>query len=116
MDNAKHTSGPWRVNGDAELLDMKRIGSNTPINVVAVSGRVGWAITRHLAAISAGENIEERIANARLISAAPDLLAACENALEAMRDEWDGTDFVDQYTHPLVAAIALAVSTDTESL
>ena len=60
----EHTPGPWRVN---PLVYMRVNAANS--NVARISREHG--------------DIEGE-ANARLIAAAPDLLAACEVALDAM--------------------------------
>jgi len=62
---SKHTPGPWEVDGY----------------------RVGHPVGKHgfdlVARILQTDNATEDAANARLIAAAPDLLAACKAALES---------------------------------
>lgn len=61
----KHTPGPWEILTDSELEGCKDIG---PPN----GNREGLVFTAGLS------NEQEDLANARLIAAAPDLLAAAE--------------------------------------
>ena len=66
---SQHTPGPWYVTGDNI-----HAGYTTP---------GGDRVDRWVATISAGQNDKPRMvdyANARLIAAAPDLLAALERA------------------------------------
>ena len=65
MDETRHTPGPWYV-----LADSLRIGRRSdyvPALVVVADCRV-----------AVGASVAESQANARLIAAAPDLLAALE--------------------------------------
>lgn len=67
-----HTQGPWRLDGDANAMNL---------DVVSGDGRI---------AMLDCENFEipdgELKANAALIAAAPDLLAALEDAVEALTE------------------------------
>ncbi len=63
-----HTPGPWQTNGAINYSE------TIPANV-EVSGQDG---VKRVALCFYGETNQERIANARLITAAPDLLAALE--------------------------------------
>ena len=63
---AKHTPGPW-MNSNGTIL--------APAGKVAEAGNPGYDGF-------AAESEDEAIANARLIAAAPDLLAALRKALE----------------------------------
>lgn len=78
MDTQKHTPGPWRVEHTGDYAD-------DPVKVVKICYPDGQQ--RHLAKVYdcylPGDGDGD--ANARLIAAAPDMLAA----LEAMRDAWD---------------------------
>ena len=63
----QHTPGPWRTNG------FQIEGPNMGLVIAtATSPRIGWA----------PKTKEEGLANARLIAAAPDLLAAAKAALD----------------------------------
>jgi hypothetical protein len=97
MADSKHTPGPWGVDGTNALgaygvwtdyaVNPGHDGAGYPVQVCSV--RVG------------GENSrprEERDANARLISASPDLLAACKEALRICR-----------IVRPSEQAVALAI-------
>ena len=68
-----HTLGPWQIGG--ELISQK--GANMEIASV-------WS---HSANRRFSPSQSEADANARLIAAAPDLLAACELALPVLRDQ-----------------------------
>jgi hypothetical protein len=95
MSDPKHSLTPWRVSGDGfggDSLDRRRVGSNTPINVVFDWGGAGMAVTEHIAHISAGGNIEKRLENAafivhacnehdNLVAQRDALLAACKNVV-----------------------------------
>ena len=84
------TPGPWSV---------RLSKSGYPYQIVApresdkAAGRVGSAITRW-GSISLPSS-EEGQANARLIAAAPDLLAALQDALEFAEDQEDTEDGPD---------------------
>lgn len=65
MTDSKHTPGPW-------YFDPEHRPHHYGCNVGAETGEC-------IATVAPGENGDsETIANARLIAAAPDLLAACE--------------------------------------
>ncbi len=88
--SAAHTPGPWVLNGTT---------------VVPIAGQV------EIAEILVDEELAEdgsltgtSLADARLIVAAPELLQACEKAVEWM----EGWASADPYIDVLRAAIALA--------
>lgn len=71
-----HTPGPWKTEGWKGLIVNSKVGT-----IVAMPGASNRA------------PLEEHQANARLIAAAPELLAACERALSwlpAFVDTCDG--------------------------
>lgn len=75
MGEAKHTPGKWYCEGGQILAPSDRVETRGPIRIAGVSvSRKGSA---------------ERDANARLLAAAPDLLAACEAVVRA----WDGFEY-----------------------
>jgi hypothetical protein len=88
---ASHTPGPW---GTGAMM--------TRVEASPANWRVPMLIADCHAGKYAPENEEERVANARLIAAAPDLLAACE----AMMDK-ASTSYVDA-ERLIAAAIAKA--------
>jgi len=104
MSEAKHTPGPWDVNGiDTEKI---RIGSRKMSDVAIVYNQPN----RFDGSLS-----KSRKRNAELIAAAPDLLAACEAALRIeelwMPFEWDDPDeaaAVSSMRDLFIAAIAKA--------
>ena len=59
---AQHTPGPWHVNGERSI----------------------WAKNDRVAKMDQADGGGETLANAQLIAAAPELLEACELALEAL--------------------------------
>lgn len=80
----QHTPGPWR-----------KCGGSTPAytSIYANRGYIVWQMADGYAHKENGKGIqspdyEEQAANARLIAAAPDLLAACNDLLD-MLEEWD---------------------------
>lgn len=64
MSAGKHAAGPWHVGG---------ILGRRPIIYAADGYAVADAMTHH------GSHVDQADANARLIAAAPDLLAAAKN-------------------------------------
>jgi hypothetical protein len=84
MPQAKHTPGPWVADG---------VCINGPDGMI---GECGFGL----------RGDPEMQANARLMAAAPDLLAACERAKECL-DKF-GLDWLGKGPDPLEAAIAKA--------
>ena len=85
----KHTPGPWLLAGDDGKSDATAY-ARTPVNQnpLYIARVYGEGV---LASSSPGT--EERKANARLIAAAPDLLAACKAALSLVESlPYDPTD------------------------
>ena len=66
---AKHTPGPWKVR-DSDPLVVIAPDPDDP--------RDPWSIAKAYMAAGYSEGDEESHANAKLIAAAPELLAACE--------------------------------------
>ena len=93
----QHTPGPWHVTGDYVRNEN--------------DGLVGEALNLWA---NVKTPTDERKANARLIAAAPDLLAACRCALADMegsysREDWDDDENPVALTiRELIAAIAKA--------
>lgn len=86
---AKHTPGPWHQNGSVVWSS----GTKDRGNIATCDLRVGTHI-----------NIDQNVANARLIAAAPDLLAACKR----VRDDLDAGEHPGPFAAILDAAIAKA--------
>jgi hypothetical protein len=78
---AEHTAGPWSFEGPDMFGDFNVLH---PADCGAVA-----------AVVNNGRPAGEVLANARLIAAAPDLLAACENVLAHARRHTDGTARLD---------------------
>ena len=77
----KHTSGPWDIWTDREQNEI--YGKAIGINIVAENHRTSVGTVHGMR--SNDESVRETAAaNARLIAAAPDLLAACDELLEGM--------------------------------
>ena len=77
---SQHTPGPWKVG--------QYLGSPSSycVHMDAEDKGRGIDVVEAVAGISA----EQRLANARLIAAAPDLLQACQTFAEWLRREEDG--------------------------
>lgn len=91
---AEHTRGPWRVTGaDGGMLSHM------------VLGPIGEIIARYSPWSGDPKQAEEGQANARLIAAAPDLLAACKAVEKQMKNGYINPD---QCLDWLAAAIAKA--------
>ena len=96
---AEHTPGPWTVS-DTHPSD----------------GWMGWNVKggrAYICAVVDGcQSVDENYANACLIAAAPDLLAACETAkrflLDCMDDSVDPGETIEDVIAALCAAIAKA--------
>jgi len=92
---SKHTPGPWRQQGAP---------NSHRVNAVS-SGPVAVASERFMSR-------EERIANARLIAAAPDLLAALKDWQELRDSEGDDgrdvVEWIERVERQMRAAIAKA--------
>ena len=93
MKMSKHTPGPWLSNTDDRYVREERSGAT----IALVCDDDGHCDAEHRHAMPIG-------ANASLIAAAPDLLAACERALANIETNGGGADLADQ----LRAAIAKA--------
>lgn len=80
MSESKHTPGPWKAYGFMITGgDFRQVADcNMP---VGTPGREEDA------------TVDEDQANARLIAAAPDLLAACEMLISDPSEEWSQTEF-----------------------
>lgn len=98
MSEVSHTPAPWFIDEDpppftGDITDAIVVSYGNPITGLAIIGR--------------GNGKVGGIANARLISAAPDLLAACEKLLRRatpFTNHWkDDPELVEAY-----AAIAKA--------
>lgn len=72
----KHTPGPWKA------IEHKSVNLNDYIQILAGS----WDIAHNK---FSARNWEEEQANARLIAAAPDLLEACQAALNDLYRQMD---------------------------
>ena len=94
-ETANHTPGPWEIGARMTRVEVLPKGWNMPM-CVADCG------TEH-----APDSKHERVANARLIASAPDLLAACRAAVKEMDVLQPDID-VGETLAALRAAIALA--------
>jgi hypothetical protein len=81
VSEAKHTPGPWILS--------ESLGSSNSYKIEKEPGGLVVKIYGRDANIPTGEivRVKRTEANARLIAAAPDLLAACENALATITGE-----------------------------
>lgn len=90
---SKHTPGPWELAWD-EGTWIQTEGDPYGHGVMHVADARGWG---HLTGTNSCNMDDDtafaiQCANARLIAAAPDLLAACEAALDAL-NELIGADY-----------------------
>ncbi|MDT4853095.1 hypothetical protein FQZ97_873490 [compost metagenome] len=67
---SRHTPGPWRYQGPDDFMDFNILHNGDSLAVAAV--------------VSNMRNLEEIAANARLVAAAPDLLAALQLTSKAL--------------------------------
>lgn len=96
----KHTPGPWMT---GESMDRRIFGLGSPEHVYAEGG------ARMVADCCRGDR-ESGEANARLIAAAPDLLAACEQAAEYLRPWADLDRPTGPVAHDLVSWLDAAIA------
>lgn len=81
-----HTPGPWRVGADREQWKWRNVlGGEQPADFSVA------AVPKNLPLRS----LEEGEANARLIAAAPDLLAACKTIIQAYENADVAPDALD---------------------
>lgn len=107
----KHTPGPWQ-------LKVAEFGGPHEVSFAPKSyGRIASVFTPGFQNLPEAPTTQECEANARLIAAAPDLLAACEMLAEAYQSgednagsmEWSDVDLAWEYA---TAAIAKALGED----
>ena len=84
MSESKHTPGPWFVFGNGHCVGgPKGFIDGDPREQTAGVAMCGMRLRTD----------DEAEANARLIAAAPDLLAACEMLISDPSEEWSQTAF-----------------------
>jgi hypothetical protein len=88
MNTNKHTPGPWDYDWHDGHIAL--YSDAQPDDYFARVEHSEWVKDEDW---DGGENVPERIANARLIAAAPDLLAACEAVLASIHDPSDDDMF-----------------------
>lgn len=76
MLKEKFTQGKWEIG---------KILSDNETDVVCNGKRI--CVVKHYKTFKTDPNYEQGIANAKLIAAAPELLEACERALEILEEE-----------------------------
>lgn len=112
-EQTKHTPGPWR----AEQVRMG--GPSNPYLAWSVQGKGGCVAEIRYTGIHPKNQIGEDEANARLIAAAPDLLAALEMAAKFINGELIANALIDprnQNESPtLITFIRAALSKARES-
>lgn len=95
MNRATHTPGPWKYDGSSDPLPHDYACSTERIAAGGVT----------IAEVATCEDdscpgVSEGWANARLIAAAPELLAACRELLAAFIDRGNGFADCDLHDHP----------------
>ena len=102
----QHTPGPWHIGS-----------GNGAGSIFAENGRMrlesGGTTLYPVCNMVTGWNTEEDKANARLIAAAPQMLAALRAALEAMGDSYDARDAAGPEGEQLRDQIAEAIASAT---
>lgn len=101
---SKHTPGPWSLFDDGSEVHDRIVGP--------VVGVKGMTATVARAAFGIRPN-QEVAANARLIAAAPDLLAACESVIDGLASM--GCDWGDEQHAIVSAAIRKAKGMDDDT-
>ena len=86
----QHTPGPWSASSDDKLNPERAYGITVPWNDGDERGTVVIAEITH------ADSAERAKADARLIAAAPDLLAACRAALACPEMNWQEMDDVSR--------------------
>lgn len=100
MSDTKHTPGPWYIDPDKPtmVLDGPYASAKEIVAQCGASAKLGIAM--HI-------SIASSQANARLISAAPDLLEACRELLR-VDDEWHGSVNSEMAHARSMARVAIA--------
>ncbi len=91
---SQHTEGPWNVR--------KHSGGDLVVATKADQGDNGYALALAMFTHEVHGDDHERLANARLMACAPDLLAAIEEALQDInfsRSKVDGKSMTDLSQH-----------------
>ena len=97
----EHTPGPWKLNTDGDT------GMNDSGCILDSIGHV--IITDIYGTFKNGRTTGEAEANARLIAAAPDLLAALEELVQASYDSVNGKQYAPYHVEELGrATVAIA--------
>lgn len=85
MSKTNHTPGPWHVQPDPEFIGGHPVHQNRFITCGNPDiTDESWANDPHSYIIASMRDCQNQVANARLIAAAPELLAACKSALAAL--------------------------------
>lgn len=100
MTNTTHTPGPWRV----DIFRYNAPGREAVPTIVTPADAIAEACPLWCP----DDREAERLANARLIAAAPDLLAACQAALSQLTEERE--EYLQADIDQLRAAIATATT------
>jgi hypothetical protein len=98
---SKHTPGPWCICGNEKEATIVRAGDGIATHVARLHEM--WICDEHGGSV---------IANARLIAAAPDLLAALADMVDALKLDTlqDGGQFIGEAYADLFAAAQNAIA------
>jgi hypothetical protein len=97
---SKHTPGPWHLGSHGEQYNFAHVRAGSDDSAETIAEVFGLYINTG----RAGQKNEEAIANARLIAAAPELLAALKACREAFVPEGGNADLWVEVDAALVRA------------
>ena len=110
--NTQHTPGPWRVYFESDQFD----SAQSILRIIDPRGDdhpPGPLSIANINVVAFAPHLEEPLANARLIAAAPQMLEALRSALEAMGDTYDARDAAGTEGDQLREQIAEAITAAT---
>jgi hypothetical protein len=103
MTTTQHTPGPWRVYFESDAFD----SAQSILRIIDPRGDdhpQGPLSIANINVVAFAPHLEEPLANARLIAAAPQMLEALRAALEPTTPETEGEQLRDQIAEAIAAA------------